>query len=80
MKEEGKNAFPPLHLCFYPPAAGKLDALKVKPACGAEPVKNRTISETLSDFFPLPGLQLLDRVSPAHLVQQMAQLTRERGE
>lgn len=40
-------------------------------------MKNPTINETLSDF-SLLGLQLLDGVSPAHLVRQMAQLTRER--
>lgn len=44
-----------------------------------KPVKNRTINETLSNS-PPPSLQLLDKVSPAHLVQQMAQLTREQGE
>lgn len=42
-------------------------------------MKTPTLNETLSDF-PLLGLQLLDGVSPAHLVRQMAQLTRERGE
>lgn len=84
--EEGKKRF---HLSIFSSNRGETR----RAGSGAEgsrpaersPVENPTINETLSDFFspppaPLLGLQLLDRVSPAHLARQMAQLTRERGE
>lgn len=78
---ECKKTFPSFNLFFFQLRGNLMrwNRREVKPVCRAEPVKNRTINETLSDF-SLLGLQLLDRVSPAHLVRQMAQLTRERGE